>query len=257
MILKRIRPLILMVLVLLAMSSGCATSKPKASNDDKLKSWMDVASAALADNDPIGALQALAEAEKINPDLPEIYFLRTRAFHQKQDFARALVSIKKFIELEPKSSDGQLTLGIILMELGKPQEALTPLTNAANDPLYERASQAQTNLGILRYRQGDNKEAEYWFDKAIKESPATACVAYYYTGHLRLKESRFKEAADAYQHSTQQFCGAFGEGFLALGITYQHLKDFDSARKTYLEVEKRFPNTKLAEQAMERLRKLP
>src|SRR5579885_1784408 len=140
MILKRIRPLILMVLMLLAMSSGCATSKPKASNDDQLKSRMDVASAALADNDPIGALQALAEAEKINPDLPEIYFLRTRAFHQKQDFARALVSIKKFIELEPKSSDGQLTLGIILMELGKPQEALTPLTNAANDPLYERAS---------------------------------------------------------------------------------------------------------------------
>jgi len=71
------------------------------------------------------------------------------------------------------------------------------------------------------------------------------------------KESNFKDAADAYQHSTQQFCGAFGEGFLALGITYQHLKEFENARKTYLEVQKRFPNTKLAEQAMERLRKLP
>jgi Tfp pilus assembly protein PilF len=175
----------------------------------------------------------------------------------KQDFPHALTSIKKFIEMQPKNSDGQLTYGIILMELGKPTEAREPLLAAATDPLYERASQAQTNLGILYYRQGDTKEAETWFDKAIGESPATACVAYYYRGHIRLKESNFKEAAESYQHSTQQFCGAFGEGFLALGITYQHLNDFANARKTYLEVQKRFPNTKLAEQAMERLRKLP
>jgi TolA-binding protein len=35
------------------------------------------------------------------------------------------------------------------------------------------------------------------------------------------------------------------------------LKDYDRARRTFLEVEQRFPNTKLADQAMERLRKLP
>jgi tetratricopeptide (TPR) repeat protein len=216
-----------------------------------------MASASLAEGDPTSGLQALAEAEKIDPSVAEIRYLRTRAFHMKQDYPRALVEIKKFLEISPKSSDGLLTLGILQMELGKPKEALAPLMEAANDPLYERASQAQTNLGILHYRQGEFQEAEYWFNKAVLEAPATACVAYYYRGHLRLKESKFKDAKEAYQRSTQQFCGAFGEGFIALGIVYQHLKDFDQARKTFLEVQQRFPNTKLAEQAMERLRKLP
>jgi tetratricopeptide (TPR) repeat protein len=247
----------MLVTVLFAIGSGCATSKPTFSKEDRLRTWMELAQAALAENDPTAALQSLAEAEKVDPDHTEILFLRTRAFHMKQDYTRALAEIQKFVEKSPKSSDGQLTMGIIYMELGKSKDALAPLMVAANDPLYERASQAQTNLGILYYRQGDFKESELWFNKAIQEAPATACVAHYYRGHLRLKESKFKDAADSYQRSTKQFCGAFAEGFLALGIVYQHLKDFDQARKTFLEVEKRFPNTKLAEQAMERLRKLP
>ena len=258
MIPKHIRPLVL-VTMLVAIVSGCAsspTTKP-ASKEDRLRGWMDLANANLSEGEPTQALQALAEAEKIDPTYNEVNYVRTRAFHMKQDFPRALESIQKFLEKSPKSSDGLLTLGIIYMEMGRTKDAMAPLMEAANDPLYERASQAQTNLGILHYRAGEFKEAEYWFGKAIVESPTSACVAYYYTGHLRLKESKFKEAKEAYERGTQQFCGAFGEGFIALGIVYQHMKDYDHARKTFLEVEKRFPNTKLAEQAMERLRKLP
>lgn len=244
--------------MLVAMTSSCASSQTKSpTKEERLRGWMELATANLGEGEPTQALQALAEAEKVDSSNSEIHFLRTRAFHMKQDFPRALESIKKFLEANPKSSDGLLTLGIIQMELGKPKEAVTPLMEAANDPLYERASQAQTNLGILHYRQGEFQDSEYWFNKAILEAPTTACVAYYYRGHLRLKESKFKEAQESYQHATQQFCGSFGEGFIALGIAYQHLKDYDHARKTFLEVQQRFPNTKLAEQAMERLRKLP
>jgi len=249
---------ILVVSMLLAMTAACSSSKVNDSTvEERVRGWMELAQASLSDNDPISALKQLEQAEQIDPKLSEIQFLRTRAFHMRQDYPRAIASIRKFIEMEPKSSDGQLTLGIILMESGKPQEALAPLMTAANDPVYERSSQAQTNLGILYYRQGDFKQAEHWISKAITDSPATACVAYYYEGHLRLKESRFKEAKAAYENSTRKFCGAFAEGFLALGITYQQLHEFDHARTTYLEVQKRFPNTKIADQAMERLRKLP
>jgi Tfp pilus assembly protein PilF len=253
MILKRIP--VVVIPILLAM--GCATSSPNHSKDDQLRNWMDLAAASLAENDAVAALKALDEAEKINPETPQISYMRTSAYHTRHDFPRAIASIKKFLAAEPSSSDGQLTLGILMMETDKPDQALQPLMAAADDPKYERTSQAKTNLGILFYRKGNYKESENWFSKAIEDSPATACVAYYYRGHIRLKEARFKEAKEAYEQSTRKFCGAFAEGFLALGIAYQQLREYDHARKTYLEVQNRFPDTKIAEQAMERLKKLP
>lgn len=243
--------------MLATLGFGCATSKTSYTKEERVRPYLDMAATALTENSPVEALKYLEEASAIDADNPDVAYMSTRAHHARQDYARALVSIRKYLELMPKSSDGQLTLGIILIEMGKPKEAIAPLTKAANDHLYERASQAQTNLGILHYRQGAYKDAEAWFARAITEAPATACVAYYYRGHLRLRESKFREAKESYELSTQKFCGAFAEGFLALGIAYQQLNDFDHARRTYLEVEKRFPNTKVADQAMERLKKLP
>ncbi|HUP58232.1 MAG TPA: tetratricopeptide repeat protein [Bdellovibrionota bacterium] len=218
---------------------------------------MSIAHEALADSDPTAALQALAEAEKLDEKSPEIPFARVRAFHMRKDYERAMSEIKKFIAMQPENSDGQLTLGILLSETGRPKEAIAPMRKAAEDPLYARAQQAQTTLGIIHYRLGEIQDADRWIQRAINSNPAQACVAWYYRGHIRLKDSKLREAADAYENSTKQFCGTFGEGFLALGIVYQHLKDYERARRTYIEVEQRFPNSKIANQALERLRKLP
>src|SRR4051812_5626113 len=119
MIPKRIRPLLL-VTMLVAITTGCASSETKtATKEDRLRNWMEIANANLSEGEPAQALQALAEAEKVDASDPEVHYLRTRAFHMKQDFPRALDSIQKYLAKNPKSSDALLTLGIIYIELGR------------------------------------------------------------------------------------------------------------------------------------------
>jgi tetratricopeptide (TPR) repeat protein len=256
MILKRI-PLLAGFIITALFAVGCATTKEGPSKEAQISTWLDVANQSLMESDAPGALRALSEAEKLGATPDQTTFMRVRAHQMRKDYDSALSVTREYLENNPKSSDGSLTLGILLSETGRPKDAIVALRKAAEDGLYSRGQQAQTSLAIVHYRLGELKEAEKWLERAVNTNPTQACVAYYYQGHIHLKASRFREAAKVYEKSTQKFCGAFSEGFLALGIVYQHLKDYDRARKTFLEVESRFPNTQLASQALERLRKLP
>ena len=84
-----------------------------------------------------------------------------------------------------------------------------------------------------------------------------SCVAYYYRGHLNLRENRFKEASRDYEHATQKFCAGFADAHFALGVAYLRNKQYDLARKKFLEIKQRYPNTEMADQAMDRLRYIP
>jgi TolA-binding protein len=94
-------------------------------------------------------------------------------------------------------------------------------------------------------------------DHAVLDAPGRSCIAHYYLGHIRLKEARISDAIKEYDDSTKKLCVKFKDGMLALGLAYQKNKQYQSARKTFLEIQKRYPNTQLAEQAMDHLKYLP
>ena len=66
-------------------------------------------------------------------------------------------------------------------------------------------------------------------------------------------------------HLTQRIPQKLGEchrrhlagAHLELGMAFERDKQFDAARKKYLDVAKLFPNTDLSKQAIDRLRYLP
>jgi TolA-binding protein len=94
-------------------------------------------------------------------------------------------------------------------------------------------------------------------NRAVLDAPNQACIALYYRGHIKLREAKFDEAIHDYDQATRKTCAKFGEAHLALGIAYEKNRQFELARKTFLEIQKRYPNTKLAEQALDQLRYLP
>src|SRR5690606_14700263 len=136
-------------------------------------------------------------------------------------------------------------------------EAQLHLEAASSDALYRDSFKADTNLGILFYRRGELAKAVEKLDRAIRSSPLRSCHAYYYRGHIGLKQGRFEEAARFYDKATQKFCAGFADAHLALGIAYQRGRQYDKARKKYLDIKQAFPGTKVADQAMERLKFLP
>jgi TolA-binding protein len=84
-----------------------------------------------------------------------------------------------------------------------------------------------------------------------------ACVAFYYRGRIKEKDMRLTEAIIDLGQATKRRCARFGEAQFALGLTLQKNRQYEDARKTYLEIQKLYPNTKLAEQALNQLRYLP
>lgn len=247
------------MLAALFILNACATSKstPELTAEQKAHLLVQIADGALMENDPTAALEACIQAEAVDPDLPEIYNSKALAFYAKNDFQSALVNAQKSVQLAPRYPDANNTLGKILVDLGRYNEAVEPLTKAANEPLYREAYKPQTTLGILYYRENKFSKALSFFEQAIQSGGDSACIAYYYRGHLKLRDGRYSEAIRDYQQATKKMCGGFADAHLAIGITYERTKQYELARRTYLEVEQRFPNTKAADQAINLMRALP
>lgn len=246
-----------LVLVLGACSSPETAPHKEYTENEKAKLLVEVANGALAEGDWTGALQYLARAERLNKDMPELYHSRALAMYKKHDLKAAIEAAKKAIEIRPEYPEANSTLGKLLMEASLYKEAVPHLEKAANNPLYRDAYKALSNLGILKYRLGEYLQAETYFNRAIQDSPMEACIARYYRGHIKLRNSLYQEAIQDYSDATKKLCTSFGDAHLALGIAYEKNRQYDLARKTFLEIQRRYPNTKLAEQAVDQLKYLP
>jgi Tfp pilus assembly protein PilF len=240
--------------------TACASSETKKKEPtptETARMLIDVANGAILEGDATGALENLFRAEKFDSKLPELYHSEAIAFYMKHDLDTALEKARKAVALNPGYADANNTLGKLLIDKGQGEEAIPYLTKAADNPLYREAFKPLTNLGIIYYRRGNYEQSDYYLSRAITESPDRSCVAFYYRGHIRLHDSRFKDALSDYDHAGKKVCAGFADAHLAMGIAYERSKQYELARKKYLEIESRFPNTPYADQAMNHLRSIP
>jgi Tfp pilus assembly protein PilF len=231
--------------------------KRELSNDERAQLYLDLGNAALAEGNPTGALQNFLIAEKENPSIPQIHHSKGLALYAKREMERAIASVRKAIQLKPDYSDAQTTLGKLLMDTGKYDEAISVLKKASEDLLYHDVWKPLSNLGIIYYRQGLFAQATEYLDRSISASPDAACVSYYYRGNIRAREGKLDEAIADYKSAIRRFCASFAEAQLALGVAYERAHRYEQARKKFLEIQTSYPNTKVAEQAMNRLKYLP
>ena len=258
--LKKSFPLILQgaVLLMFGLFQACSTSgKKQLSQEERVGLLIEMGNSSLIDGDPTGALVSFRQAEAIDPSLPELNHSLALTFYHKHDLKMALSYAQKAVKLNPHYSIAQNTLGKIYLELNQFDQAQGALKIAAQDPVNREAYKAWTNLGVVEERRDDLSAAEKMYTEAIKSEPAFSCVAYFYRGNLRLKKNQYTEAIQDYTLASQKFCAKFGDAFLALGQAYQQSKQYELARKTYLEVVKRYPDTPVATRALEQLRFMP
>jgi type IV pilus assembly protein PilF len=248
-------------LLLIAALSACASSgKSKLSGSEKSRMLVEAAAAAKAEGDLVGALQFLSDAEQLDGSQAELHHLRAIVLNLKRERELAIESVRRALEIQPKYSDAMNTLGRLLMDQGSASataEAEKWLKKASSDLLYRDAWKAKTNLGIIHYRRADDTRALEYLNKAVDSSPLHACVAHYYIGHIKLKSGSFLDAARSYDRATQKFCAGFADAHLAEGVALERGREYEKARKKFVEVLKNFPNTIVAEQATNRLKGLP
>ena len=249
------------IFVFLAYSTlvlGCASAtKKELSAADRARLLVDIANGAILEGDPTGALQNLARAEVEDPRLPELHHSRSLAFAARKEQQLAIASARKAVEIKPDYSEANNTLGKLLLDDGKWAEAETFLLKAAGDPLYREGYKPKTNLGILYYRRGELSRAELRLNEAIQLAPQLACVSRFYMGHIRSKQGRLKEAIQHYENSTRRQCSYFPDAHFAMGIAYELDRQYEQARKKYVEIQSRFPESAVASRAIQQLKGLP
>jgi len=244
--------------LLLALAAGCSSApKKNISPQEHARLLVNIANAQFLEGDPTGALQVLEQAESEDAKIPELHHTRALCFYAKKDYPQALASVKKALALRPDYADAQTTLGKFYLDTGRYAEAKATLITPAKNALYRDSFKAWTNLGIISYRQNDIIEAEKQFTNAIDQAPAQACIAYYYRGHIGLKTGKVNQAIRDYDQATKRVCGGFSDAHLALGIAYESAKQYEKARKKYLDTSQRFPNSEVAERAMTNLKRIP
>jgi len=245
----------------LTLLAGCATggdeTRRKLSGMERARLLVEVANGALMEGDPVGALQNLSAAEQLDGSLPELFHTKALALATRHDRAGALQAAEKAVSLRPDYAEANNTLGRLLIDDNQLARAEAPLMKAARDALYRESYKAETNLGILYYRNGKYKKSVARLDRAILLSPQVSCIAYYYRGHIKMRESRVLEAVDDYQRASQKICGKFADAHLALGIAHERNGEVFKARRKYLDLTEHFAASPAARQAMERLRRLP
>lgn len=240
---------------------GCATSSPSKKSpptkEERISNLMNLSSASLAEGDTTGAIISLNEVTSIDSDLPEAHYLYALAYFQKNEPKLAIQSARKAIQLAPKYSQAKNTLGKLLLDEGNYAEAEKYLKQAAEDFTNRDAFLAQTNLGILNYKQAKPNEALFWLNKALSDKTVVACVAAYYRGLVELDQNELYKAQDDFAFSSKASCTKLTDAHLALGKTYIRLKKFDLARAKMLEIQQLFPHSNAATVAAQLIRDIP
>lgn len=240
------------------LAGGCASSaSPYHSDHERALAYLSSANAFLMDGDPTTALEQALQAEKCDPSIAQIHHTEALIYSTKHDPVRALAEARKAVELDPTDPAANNTLGKLLMDAGKPGEAIKPLMASARNPLYHESYKPWTNLGILYYRRTELARATEYLNRAIEAAPQLACIAFYYRGHIDLQKGLLKGAIQDYDHAIQGLCAGFAEAHLALGIAYERDRRYDQARRVFLEIQDRFASSPVAEQAMNHLKRLP
>ncbi len=124
----------------------------------KLKSGEDAAARAL-----------LLETLALRPEEPLLYFYLGWAAERQGDVAQAEQDYRQALDFDPEHSQALVNLGNLLSEAKRYEAAGELLEQAAASTPYR--AEVHYNLGVLRYRQGQDLAARDFFQRAVKIDP--------------------------------------------------------------------------------------
>lgn len=141
------------------------------------------------------ARAALVRAIALRPDDPRTIFLMGVSWLKagKPDLNEAEQSFRRFLELRPDNSQGQLFLGYVLL------------------------------------KQKKNAEARALLEKSVRRD-ADAPEGFYYLGLIAQDEKEDARAVSILEDVARRF-PSFAHARIALGVSYMRLKDYERARR--------------------------
>jgi Tfp pilus assembly protein PilF len=185
--------------------SGCATKETAQRTEvQKLqaRAAFDRALSYLNDKQPAPAMTALQEAISVNPNQAVYRDTLGVVLLELGRPDMALEHFKKAVEIDPIYADAYFHMGTALAEARKWDEAVAAYKKALSLPTLTIPESANQNLGLALYHLKRYQEAEQSLRFAISLDPKLQ-AAYYNLGLVFVAENRKEEAKAAFRQATQ------------------------------------------------------
>ena len=117
---------------------------------------------------------ALDEARKsitVDNRYGPAYHLLGLIYMELEEDKLAEENFRKAIDIDRTDSDAHNSYGWFLCTRGRHEEGLAQFTEAIRNPLYDKPEQAMTNSGLCSEKKGDFRQAEAYYNKALKLAP--------------------------------------------------------------------------------------
>jgi len=132
---------------------------------------LDEAQSAIDKNNFEAAIAPLQKFLAEKPDVAYAHFQLAYAFTALKRAAEARAEYERCIALDPKMSEAQLNLGVLLLD-SDPHAAVKPLQSAVD--LLPSQSRPRYLLGLAQERSGDSAAAEATLEGAVHLAPDDA-----------------------------------------------------------------------------------
>lgn len=139
------------------------------------------------------ALEELRVATAADPTYAQAYALFGMVYQELRENQLAQTSFEKALGLSPTDPDINHTYGWFLCQTGREKDAVRYFLQAVKNPLYVTPWRSYSAAGLCTMRGNDLKEAEGYFQSALKLEPDEPS-ALLQLGHIRYRQANFEEA---------------------------------------------------------------
>ena len=205
----------------------------------------------LREQNVTAALVEFTEAEKIEPDNPELLNYLGLTYFRKGKLDIAEQKFLKALELKPSFSEARNSLGVVYMETRRWDDAIAQLRLVNDDLFYQNQEAARVNLGLAYLGKGENEKALQLMHTAVINFPRSPQVRLT-LGRVYLAMDRIELAIEEFRKAIEIAKGYAGAHYY-LGMALLKTKENDSARNAFREAVRLAPDTDVGRMAGEQL----
>ena len=179
-----------------------------------------------------GALPYFDAQVRANPRDPFAWAHRGRAWHEQQDYQKALADLNEAIRLDSDRSTWYANRGLVYDRLGEYDRAIGDYGEALRrDPLD---AQSYNNRGLAYRARKDNTQAIRDFSQAVRID-ASLADAYFNRGNAYKAKGELAQAIGDYNEAVR-LDPAWVNAYFNLANAHRANKEYDKAVSTYREV---------------------
>lgn len=240
------------ILLLALLAAGCVTARDNpAAKPNPAAYHYQMGLGYLGERNYTGALVELTEAEKYDPDNPELLYNLGLAYRGKKRPDLAEQRFQRALMLKPSYTAARNDLGVAYLDLKRWDSAIQQFQIVKDDLFYENGENASVNLGLAYLGAGDYPKAVAELKGVLSANPrkleARLSLGRVYFAMEKTEQAiiEYRKALDIYKD--------YGDAYFHLGLAQMKKNDLEAARASFKEVVRIKPDSENGRSALEYL----